>query len=524
MIVRKLRNAYFASRLHDRRLRRLKPAGMQAVATDPRPGDPAKGADVITGRFELAARSLDLGPDPWDAAVQSDRAFDDLQSFAWLRDLAALSSADARDRAAGLAHGWLRRWDRWAVAAWTPGIIGRRLLAWTNHLDFMTAASDTPGPLNDLAASFAAQAQHLAGFAGDGWIDGQADDGDFAAATALIVAGTAVPGLADLSATGIDRLASATTRLPADGGHPSGSPEIMANILLRLIEARKVLRQGLAPPPAFLDPAIQRQVAALRTVIHGDGGLALFNGGSAGRAIDQSAILRASGARAMAAESLPDTGFERLSAEKTQIIADAGTRSSGRLSFEMSAGRHRLVVNCGAHPDETTEWARVLRSTAAHSTLTVNDRDAMRRRPGNENTGIGTLRTERQGSQLAQLSHDGYRDAFGVIHNRDLYLSPAGDDFRGKDVLLGGPAAFTIRFHLHPDGAASILQGGDAVLIRLPGGQGWRFRSAGADVQLEESAYLGRPERPRRCQQIVLRGEARGPETLIRWSFLREGR
>ena len=68
-----------------------------------------------------------------------------------------------------------------------------------------------------------------------------------------------------------------------------------------------------------------------------------------------------------------------------------------------------------------------------------------------------------------------------------------------------------------------MLEGGDAVLLKLPGGKGWRFRCSGARPELEESVYLGDPARPRRCGQIVLRGEHRGRETAVRWSFLREG-
>ena len=67
------------------------------------------------------------------------------------------------------------------------------------------------------------------------------------------------------------------------------------------------------------------------------------------------------------------------------------------------------------------------------------------------------------------------------------------------------PQPFTLRFHLHPDVQASLQQDGEAVLLRLRSGGGWRLRADGARLSLEESIYLGGAE-PRRSEQVVLTG------------------
>ena len=46
---------------------------------------------------------------------------------------------------------------------------------------------------------------------------------------------------------------------------------------------------------------------------------------------------------------------------------------AGTLSFEMSVGRDRLIVNCGAAPAAEADWRDALRATAAHSTLVPAD-------------------------------------------------------------------------------------------------------------------------------------------------------
>lgn len=527
MVFQFARDAYYRSDIYNRMLRRHGAAQMHSLATDPIPGDPARGTGIMNGEMVLAARIRSLGPHPFDTGLKSPRAVAELYGFSWLRDLAALSVPDARDGAQALIRDWLRHHDRWDPLTWSPGTIGTRLLAWINHIDFVTE-SGAATLREDMAQSAAAQLRHLAR---TGRIDKDRSGDDaapFTAAAALIAGAVALPGHEPLLATGLDRLhAGLAGGVLDDGGHRSRSPEMALTVLGRLVEARRALTSGRRPIPEFLTDTLARMTPAVKSWVLGDGTLASFNGGGGGTASDVTAMLSAGGVRASAASSLTDCGFERLHAGSTTIVTDAGGHGgahAGAMSFEMSSGRHHLVVNCGAHPDDTTEWSQVLRSTAAHSTLAINDTDTL---PTNNvdraDIAMSVRRNEREGSTLVQMGHAGYLDAFGIVHNRDLYLSCAGDDFRGKDTLVGGAGAFTVRFHLHPNVGASVLAGGDAVLLKQPGGKGWRFRCSGSMPELEESVYLGDPAHPRRCQQIVLRGDHRGEETAIRWSFLREG-
>jgi len=45
---------------------------------------------------------------------------------------------------------------------------------------------------------------------------------------------------------------------------------------------------------------------------------------------------------------------------------------------------------------------------------------------------------------------------------------------------------FAIRFHIHPDVRVSLSQGG-GILLKLPNGEGWRFRS-GSQMSVEEAS------------------------------------
>jgi uncharacterized heparinase superfamily protein len=231
---------------------------------------------------------------------------------------------------------------------------------------------------------------------------------------------------------------------------------------------------------------------------------------------------------------LEETGFQRLQAGRTVVIADAGAPSAARgrdvasglprgadrgahagtLSFEMSIGRDRLVVNCGAAPAAETDWRDALRATAAHSTLVLGDTNSAELREeglGRRPERVEADRHESNGAQWLEASHDGWRKPFGVLHRRRLYLNETGDDLRGEDVLEVVEAgqklpAFLIRFHLHPSVTAQLQIDEHTVLLRLPSNAFWRLRANGAKVTLEESVYLGGGE-ARRSQQVVLAAE-----------------
>ena len=83
------------------------------------------------------------------------------------------------------------------------------------------------------------------------------------------------------------------------------------------------------------------------------------------------------------------------------------------------------------------------------------------------------------------------------------------------------PQAYSLRFHLHPSVQASLQQDGEAVLLRLPGGTGWRLRAEGARMTLEESVYLGGLE-PKRGEQVVLTGQADGAQQ-VKWAISKVG-
>ena len=133
-----------------------------------------------------------------------------------------------------------------------------------------------------------------------------------------------------------------------------------------------------------------------------------------------------------------------------------------------------------------------------------------------------SARHEVDKNTLVESEHEGYMPLFGLRHRRALYLSADGLDLRGEDTLAGGRATEgTLRFHLHPDVGASLLEGGTSVLLRIGKTQGWRFQASENGLTLEDSVYFGDGPR-RQCQQIVVQFEHRTAPTVLKWRFHRD--
>jgi uncharacterized heparinase superfamily protein len=499
------------------------------------PGDPARGAKLLRGELEVAGTSRPFtywdqrgGPLHWRAAAHS---------FAWMRDLRTLGTDAARVFARDFTDDWMTRGSGDALAE-EPEIAGARISAILGHWDFLAATADEAfrrrvmqrlaQDARTVVAALPAEAAHRGALV--------ALKAAIAAAIAFEDEGWITRAL-KLLPQELER------QFHPDGGHVERSAAAQLAALQDLIEIRNLLNGvGLDAPPA-LALTIDRAGAALRLFRHGDGALALFNGAREEPASAVDLVLTHGQARGRAPMLLEETGFQRLAASRTLVIADCGAPPPGRppapsglprgadrlahagtLAFEMSVGRDRLIVNCGASPAAPAAWRDALRSTAAHSTLVLADTNSSELREeglGRRPERVEVERYEANGAQWLEATQDGWRRTHGVVHRRRLYLAEGGDDLRGEDMLEPAgatPEPFVLRFHLHPGVTASLQEEEGGVLMKLPGGQGWRMRARGADIALEDSVFAAGAEQ-RRSQQIVLTAEA-GSEG-VQWAITR---
>jgi len=506
-----------------------------ALAIDERwPGDPKRGQAILEGSYRFAGETVQSLVPPWENASAGAEWQAELQGFGWIADLAALASEAAAERARSLMRSWLQSQQRWHPLVWRADVVGERLFAWLSYAELLAPSAGDPDLRKAFLKSIMRQARHLWRTAG--WeAQGVARLPALKGLLAVLLALSARDRDIDVALQLLER--ELAVQILPDGGHAARSPAVQLAALRHLIDARAALYAAQIEVPQALHSAIDRAAPMLRFFRHGDGRLALFNDSAELEppAIDN--VLARAEAKGRPPASAPMSGFERLHAGKSIAIMDCGVPASerlgghphaGTLSFELGYGRERLIVNCGAYRGPSDAWHAALRTTAAHSTLVVADTPSseidaagrLGRRPRN----ITRERLEQDGHQLIAATHDGYKAAFGLIHERKLFLASDGEDLRGEDRLTG-PAGqgFAIRFHLHPYVQASLIQDGTAALLRLPSGIGWRVRAQGAVMSLAESVYLGTGE-VKKTQQLVLQGHVGTQGATVKWGIRREGK
>jgi len=487
------------------------------------------------GIFTLEGDQLELHNADWNPDGIDDNWIKYIHGFEWLRDLKALGGDKGRMAARAMLENWMCQHPHFDETNWRAHILGLRLSNWLSSFPFFGESAPEEFQAQ-FYISLARQVRHLS----------RTTPGNLSgipllhAIRGLAFAGLAMEGREQLLEQSLNLLHKEIGRqILTDGGHASRSPQQLLEAVVVLIDIRSALRQGGYPCPDRIQHALDRAVPALRFFRHADRAFAVFNGSQEGHEELMKQVLLQSGSRAKTLNSLPHTGYERLAVGRGLILMDTGkapkwpydtTSHAAPLAFEMSYGRERIIVNCGSHPTNT-DWQDMLRFTAAHSTLVIDDRNAceihkdgsLSRKPKK----VSYDREDKLDMVLIDASHDGYVPVNGITHRRRLYFADQGNDLRGEDTLtcttgLTKPHAIAVRFHLHPKVSVSLVKEDQEAILSLPGGTGWRFTASGAPLELEESIYLGEGIRPRKSKQLVIMADMDADTLQIKWALQRE--
>jgi uncharacterized heparinase superfamily protein len=124
------------------------------------------------------------------------------------------------------------------------------------------------------------------------------------------------------------------------------------------------------------------------------------------------------------------------------------------------------------------------------------------------------------------FSHDGYVRAFGLIHERRIWLARGVDELRGEDSFTPtGPdlparvVPYVVHFHLPPEAQAVIARDNKSVLIRGASDKGWWLRNDANEVRVEPSAHF-RDGRQLASTEVLLMGHLRADKGgRVRWKL-----
>lgn len=334
-------------------------------------GDPLAGAEIAKGTFSFAGLPivLETPPRSWLPQQASALWTFHLHYHEWLADLRA---AGQRAVAQQLVADWLLHFGSYHPTVWHPYPTSLRLVAWLTYGEWLLEGAD-----EDFKHAFYESVVRQAVYLADNPERDLGGNHLLKNLKALIYAGLALERSEMYAPAMAELLHELQGQILPDGMHYELTPMYAAQVLRDLLEVRGVLRKT-GGAPKLIDEAVRRLGTALGLFVHGDGKLGLFNDSAELDASYVAQLLRLSGA-GDTPEVLADAGYARLERGGMLVMFDAGKVGpdenpghghADMLSFELSVGRERVVVNGGTYGYQHA-LRNVFRGTAAHSTVSL---------------------------------------------------------------------------------------------------------------------------------------------------------
>ena len=434
------------------------------------------GAFAFLNHTEMATP----GP-PWTGTEASRLWRYQLHYFDFVRQLIFLPEADAREEDEVLLLRWVEDWIAQnpvgTSVAWDAFPTSLRLMNWA------LLAAVYGWDSASIRTSFVAQAR---------WLRHHVEF-DVLGNHVLINAAALV--LADQLCTGkISSFASRLLRreverqILSDGGHVERS--VMYHV--QVLEVLLFIYAAVPEPPAFLHDALLRMAQFLAQVLHADDEIPLFGDAALGETASPRGLLRIVYAllrEEASVESGGDIRFENTgyfvfndAKSETRMIVKAGAPGSpyqlghahcDMLSYEMTVQGRRVIVDSGTHGYADSPYREYCRSTRAHNTVVVNEKEQMECwstfRVGRRY--VPTVHPPEACAQdcLLHAEHDG----FAPYRHARRFFRKAGEAWGIADTVWG-PGAIQAESYIHVHPAYTVEQVS----------QGWRIEGDGLQLLL----------------------------------------
>ncbi len=391
-------------------------------------GDEAEACAMYAGQFTAAGQTISATApfvfDPDQGTIKWQQAMHDLS---WLKHFAA-SKRQLH------AHYALRLLGRWAKAPHPHKDLvtnSQILIALATH-----GAQLAIGSVENLQSEFLkiATAQTNAVAA----CKTVTSDEAVLKAVTLLLASTAFRGFENVKKSATELLERNIDKIiMSDGGHSSGKPQAILELLTLLVPLRDAFEQDRQFLPSHAAHAFERMLSFLAMLRHGDGSLAFIDKATDYKNFARE-ILSQNAARAAPTLFAPHTQLARLAKGKTCLIA--ATHSN--YEFEFSDGPH-FVFDCSS-------------SRTAHNTATAKA-------------------TEAKAGAMLQL------------HDRTYFLAANGEDLRVEDIY---ETNLEIAFKLHASVKLTALRESTDLLLVLPDRAVWKLSIRGAEARIEQNGLI----------------------------------
>ena len=445
-------------------------------------------------------------------------------SFEFLNDLQEISTETLRIHGRKLTSYWIKKNSSWKSKTWEDFILATRICNWLKNYNFFFSTADAEFK-KEIFSSILRQIEHLV----KNFSNLKRNSDLIRIIKALIYTSISIPNKKYYYQIAIFNLKSELSRqILSDGCHFQRNPKIHVNVLMDLLDIRAILNSTKKNVFFDLQNAIKNMSVAYLFFLHKDNSLANFNGTDNVNQKEIKNVISEIPKLKKNPRELAESGFQRIDTKDTTLILDCGVPKnydatykahSCSTTFELSYKKNKIIINGLSGLDE-----KINRTTAAHSTLTLNNTNAYKILK-NEHLSrvpekLKVKRVERYEANVIEIENYGYKNQYDAVHKRLIYVDKEGLDIRGEDnIYCPMEITFDIRFYLDSTIKTLLINNGKNILLKLKSGVGWKFSSSLDKINIASNRNININNQPITNEHIHLTGETKELITVVRWSL-----
>ena len=445
-------------------------------------------------------------------------------SFEFLNDLQEISTETLRIHGRKLTSYWIKKNSSWKSKTWEDFILATRICNWLKNYNFFFSTADAEFK-KEIFSSILRQIEHLV----KNFSNLKRNSDLIRIIKALIYTSISIPNKKYYYQIAIFNLKSELSRqILSDGCHFQRNPKIHVNVLMDLLDIRAILNSTKKNVFFDLQNAIKNMSVAYLFFLHKDNSLANFNGTDNVNQKEIKNVISEIPKLKKNPRELAESGFQRIDTKDTTLILDCGVPKnydatykahSCSTTFELSYKKNKIIINALSGLDE-----KINRTTAAHSTLTLNNTNAYKILK-NEHLSrvpekLKVKRVERYEANVIEIENYGYKNQYDAVHKRLIYVDKEGLDIRGEDnIYCPMEITFDIRFYLDSTIKTLLTNNGKNILLKLKNGVGWKFSSSLDKINIASNRNININNQPITNEHIHLTGETKELITVVRWSL-----
>ena len=475
----------------------------------------------------------------WGENSNDKKKFENLHSFLWL---SKLDRKNSKIVIKNIIKNWMDNFFDYEANVWEMEIVAKRIIAWLSNSDITLENSE-----KEYKKKFLVSLIKQSNFLLNNLHNLNYSSGKIICCAAIILSGIVFKENEFNFKVGLKELEKVIKNYFDDEGFPkTRNPEEVFISIKYLILIREWFKEAQKSIPDFLDDAIYKNGKCYSILTSINKEFPLFNGANEVNHKDYDVFLKNLRYK-FSNKNYEVSNFFKIKKKKFEFFIDFGNPppsnfgqnyQAGCLSFELTSSKQKIICNSGYGKYFSNNLALLSRSTAAHSTLYINDTSSCTFHKNNSiNKVYGSSliykhkileKNYMEDKDFYSLSaaHNGYEKKFGYIHKRLIKILKKRDKIYGCDELkktnnITNNLNYFIRFHIYPNTKIVKTKSEDSILISLPNGEGWLLQSKKNNFKIEKNIFLGNKNKIINNESVSISGNINREKFSIEWTIER---